>query len=117
MKMVHLSIYVFYIFFRHCEQTSKLQLPFLNMCMVFFNITFRPREETSKLVLLVKYEDNGTDVFFMKLYIRCQHYTRVGPYARCFVPYIDAPHTVKNVKLLLNLNRIPSHPWKHSTLY
>lgn len=41
MKMVHLSICVwfFYTIFRHWEQTSKLRLPFLNMCTVF-NIFF-----------------------------------------------------------------------------
>jgi hypothetical protein len=67
MKMVHLSICVcfFYIICicRHWEQTSIYFSCHFSVCVWFFNKICRPWEQTSKLVLLVKYEDNATDVF------------------------------------------------------
>jgi hypothetical protein len=67
MKMVHFYQYVYgFLYNLYLQPLGANQYTSVAISQYvygFFNIIFRPWEQTSKLVLLVKYEDNATDVF------------------------------------------------------
>jgi hypothetical protein len=67
MKMVHFYQYVYgFLYNLYLQPLGANQYTSVAISQYvygFFNIIFRSWEQTSKLVLLVKYEDNATDVF------------------------------------------------------